>query len=262
MNQLPRRTNAARRLFAGLLDLVYPPVCLHCSTPLDAAPSDACCDACLQLLQELLGEKCPRCAAPAPPYTLSNDECRYCEDESYAFTRAIAWGAYQSVLRDLVLKMKHGTGEPIGYHLAAMLLSQYRPELLKWPIDAIVPVPLHWTRRLWRGYNQAAVVAQVLAEGLGKPYRPRCLWRRLATPPQMTLSAEDRRRNLRDAFAARLPHPLQGACILLVDDVMTTGSTADFCARSLLAAGAREVSVVVLARALGESATDSPPRKP
>src|SRR4029079_15382292 len=99
------------------------------------------------------------------------------------------------------------------------------------------------------------------AGGLGNPSRPRSLWRRIATPPQMAVSPEDRRRNLRKAFAARLPRALKGASVLLVDDVMTTGSTADACARTLLAAGTREVSVVVLTRALGESVTDFPLRK-
>lgn len=262
MNQLPRRINSGRRLLAGLVDLIYPPVCLHCAAPLEAGTPDAFCPGCFQQLQALLGDACPRCAAPVARLTIVDDQCRYCKDESYTFTKSIAWGGYQSLLRALILRMKHATGEPVAFHLATLLAEQFRPELTGWAVDAVVPVPLHWSRRLWRGYNQAAAVAEVVARRLGKPYRPRWLWRRRQTPPQATVTPEERRRNLRGAFAARIPPAVKGGLVLLVDDVMTTGSTADGCARALLAAGAREVRVAVLTRAVGESATASPPPMP
>lgn len=261
MNQLPQRTHPARLLLAGLIDLLYPPACWHCAAGLAAGAREGFCPSCLQQLQALVGESCTRCAAPVPRYSAAMERCPSCRDEPYTFTHTVAWGGYQSILRALILHMKHARGEPAAFHLATLLLDQVRTTLASWEVDAVVPVPLHWSRRLWRGYNQAGAIAEVLARGLGKPYRPRWLWRREHTPRQFTVTPEERRRNLRRSFAARLRPSETGPLILLVDDVMTTGSTADACARTLLAAGAREVRVAVLARALGETGSPSPPAK-
>jgi ComF family protein len=190
-------------------------------------------------------------------FTVKDGRCYFCQDESYAFTQALTLGKYDRGLREMILRMKHPPGESIGYHLTSQLVKDMEERLKSWPVEAVVPVPLHWSRRLWRGYNQASVIAEVLARRLGKPCRPRWLWRRRQTPPQYTVTTEERRRNLRQAFASRLPSSMKGRNILLADDVMTTGSTADACARALKAAGAGEVYVVVLARATGPSGIDS-----
>jgi ComF family protein len=181
--------------------------------------------------------------------------CPHCAKQEYCFSGAIAWRSYQGVLRECILRMKQSSGEPLAYRLAQLFANEARDSLMARNLDVVVPVPLHWSRRLWRGYNQAAVPAQVLASSLGKPYRASYLWRYRQTPSQRSLSPEERRKNVRKAFRASIPARYRNLTILLVDDVMTTGSTADACSRVLLNAGARNVWVAVLVRAVGETAT-------
>ena len=114
--------------------------------------------------------------------------------------------------------------------------------------DLVAPVPLHWRRTWWRGYNQAAAVAEQLARMIGVPSSRRCLRRIRHTPQQLQPSAAARRENVRGAFRVRRGANVVGKRILLVDDVMTTGSTASEASRTLREAGAVEVAVAVLAR--------------
>ncbi len=113
--------------------------------------------------------------------------------------------------------------------------------------DAIVPVPLHWRRRWQRGFNQSELLARALARRTGVPVLP-ALWRTRATPAQAGLSNTRRRQNMAAAFDCRRPERVQGKRLLLIDDVMTTGSTATACAGALKRAGAAGVSLLTLAR--------------
>ena len=114
--------------------------------------------------------------------------------------------------------------------------------------DVVIPVPLHWRRRLKRGYNQSAALAWELAARLGLPCKPRWLRRIRDTPHQMGLSRTERQANVRGAFRAGAWARLRGKVVLLVDDVLTTGTTASEAARALREAGAARVLAVVLAR--------------
>jgi ComF family protein len=245
-----------QRLSRGLLDLVYPPLCTLCHVGLADEMTHSFCPGCLSQLQALQGSPCPRCAAVIAIPTPANEDCPYCRSERYRFAKVVSCGSYQGVLRNIVLQLKESRGEPLAGKVAQFLFQQRRDVLLAMQCDVVVPVPLHWTRRLWRGYNQAGAMAGVLARNLGKPCRPSWLWRVRQTPKQASVSPLARRRNLRKAFRAHLPQRQKNCRVLLVDDVLTTGSTADACTRALLAAGAGAVCVAVLARAVGETATN------
>jgi len=114
--------------------------------------------------------------------------------------------------------------------------------------DAVVPVPLHWTRRLRRRFNQSELIARRAAEALGRPLLTRVVRRIRKTQPQSALGPGEREANVRGAFRVTRPQKIRGRTILLVDDVMSTCSTASECARSLRKAGARRVFVAVFAR--------------
>lgn len=242
-------------LWGGLVDLLYPPSCAYCQTPLPALTRQRFCPACTGQLQSLRSEQCFCCSAPTGLRAATYEGCPHCRKESFAFTQALSWGGYQGILRQIILRLKQSTGETLAHQMSREWAEQCHDPLAELKIDTVVPVPLHWSRRLWRGYNQAAALANGIARNLGKPCRSGWLWRHQQTPRQVTLTSQERRRHLRQAFRARLPAGLQGKTLLLVDDVMTTGSTADACARTLLGAGAGRVHVAVLARALGETAT-------
>jgi ComF family protein len=148
-----------------------------------------------------------------------------------------------------VLFIKNAHHEGLAELLGERWARARRAAFAGLAIDAVVPVPLHWWRRVVRGYNQSAAVAYGLAGELGLPYRRWWLRRRRNTPSQKALTAGQRRENVRGAFCVRSGAPLRGKHVLLVDDVMTTGATSNEAARALKRGGAARVTLAVLARA-------------
>ena len=157
--------------------------------------------------------------------------------------RARSIGAYDGALRDIIHAFKYDGRRSLAGPLAA-LMRQQGSELLD-GADTAVPVPLHRSRRRQRGFNQAAD----LARHLGLPWTE-ALRRTRATPSQTDLPASRRHANVRNAFAIRRRVGIAGCCVVLVDDVSTTGATLEACARILLEAGAREVRALTVARAV------------
>jgi ComF family protein len=208
----------------AILDVVFAPACAACGCVLDAPLDGPVCAACWMRVQPVAHADT---ASPAP---------------------IAAWqaaGEYEGSLREIIHAFKYDGRRSLAAPLAA-LIREHAAELLH-GADVIVPVPLHPWRRLRRGFNQA----DDLARHLGVPVC-RALWRTRATPPQAPLDPAGRRRNVRAAF--RLSpcvsvSRLDGAHVVLVDDVRTTGATLEACARVLKNAGAHDVSAVTVARA-------------
>ena len=161
-------------------------------------------------------------------------------------------GAYAGTLRTVIHTLKYGGRRSAAHRLGRMMRTHAAEALAG--ADVAVPVPLHWTRRRQRGFNQAAL----LARELGLPVRS-ALRRARRTRPQVELPAPRRRANVAGAFAIRrrdcwrqkllgTPHPLNGLAVVLVDDVCTTGATLEACARVLKSAGAASVRAVTAAR--------------
>jgi ComF family protein len=179
---------------------------------------------------------------------LIDSGCSACRDESLPFEAAVRLGRYDGPLRDVILRMKHHTGEALAELLGELWADRVGPRLLALQPEVVVPVPLHWWRRWRRGYNQSAALAHSLADRLKLPCHPGWLRRIRNTPPQTSQTLAGRRENVRGAFRARYGVPLRQRSVLLVDDVMTTGATASEAARALLKGGAARVLVAVLAR--------------
>jgi len=189
---------------------------------------------------------CHRCgrhldAAPLP----EGHRCGDCRHRPPPFERLLAAWSYQPPLDAVLTGLKFRRLEYLGDHLGRHLADLFAAELA--PCEVVVPVPLHWRRRLARGYNQAAAVARPLARALDLPYHP-ALRRRRATPPQSRLPRGARLANLRDAFTPRRAGPCRDRHVLLVDDVTTTGATLQEAAATLRRAGARTVTAVAAAR--------------
>lgn len=229
---------------AGLAHWFYPSVCNLCETPLEA--HGAFCDGCRNELATDPEEYCRRCGSSCGKYEIMADGCNYCHIHRFAFSSVMRMGPYKGKLREAILRMKSAAGEGLAEVLGELWAAMLLPQLQALPINAVVPVPLHWIRRWQRGYNQSATLAQCLSDRLGRPLRPRWLRRVRHTPFQTEQTAAQRWRNVHNAFRARRRN-LEGKTILLVDDVMTTGSTCHDAARALRAAGAACVHVAVLA---------------
>jgi ComF family protein len=148
--------------------------------------------------------------------------------------------------------MKHPAGKALTAAVTQLFLQRRGDELARLKPDLILPVPMHWRRRMLQGINSPDLVAELLGEKLGVAMSPRLLFRRRNTDPQATLPPKRRLANVRNAFGARTEYDFRGLHVLLVDDILTTGATCGEVARVLRTAGVARVSAAVLARATGQ----------
>jgi ComF family protein len=237
-----------RSLWRGTLDLIYPPTCLFCDELLSEEQEDFCPPCRVELVADP-HETCPRCAESVGGYTADPAGCPRCRDQTLHFDAAFRMGPHAGKLRDAILRVKKAERADLAEGLGRLWASTLAEQLKGERFDVVVPVPLHWLRRLERGYNQAAMLARPLAKQLRVPFSARRLRRIRYTSHQTGQSAASRQENLRGAFASWPAHRIRGLRILLVDDVMTTGSTCSEAARALKKAGAARVVAAVLARA-------------
>jgi ComF family protein len=229
-------------------DLLLPAHCAACGL---AAPADTrwpLCRPCSLRLAALIETPfCPRCGRTAGPHSADASGCAFCRKERLAYDAAVRVGPYEEPLRTLILRCKYerkaALADVLGRLLAQRLAAAPWADL----VQTIVPVPLHWTRRVHRGFNQSALVAGHLAAGdrevAGRLMRVR------ATVRQPQLPVARRRQNVRGAFEVRRAADVAGRHVLVLDDVMASGSTIGECARMLRRAGARSVLAAFIATA-------------
>jgi len=236
----------ARELQNGLLQLLFPRVCCFCNVPMPSGLGWFC-DLCRTSLSTDPHSVCPRCGSTVGPFVSLQGGCTRCRGHSFHFEQVLRLGSYEGLLREAILRMKHSAGETLAEAVGEWWADHQVAKLRDVGADWIVPIPLHWKRRWARGYNQSEILAHALADRLRIPCRPRWLRRRRDTPSQVQQTPAMRRENVRGAFYARPRRELAGNTVLLVDDVLTTGSTASEAARAIRAAGAARVVVAVLA---------------
>ncbi len=239
-------TSVGREFASGVLHLVYPALCHLCGRALEHAEKYFC-DPCRSALTTDRFPSCPRCGSTVGPFVSLQDGCHRCRGTPFAFDAVLRLGPYDGLLRDVVLRLKHGFSEALGEIVGATWAEHAEQQLRSAAADVILPVPLHWWRRWSRGYNQSAALARAVAARLSLPCRSSWLRRIRNTPHQTAQTPAARRDNVRGAFRVRSHAKLKEKTVLLVDDVLTTGSTAHQAARALRKAGARRVVVAVLA---------------
>jgi ComF family protein len=192
---------------------------------------------------------CEKCSEPFSGAITQTFRCANCEDRTLHFESAVAAYRSRGLVRKLVHEFKYGHHRHLQYPLAAWLgETPNDPRLAGRQIDLIVPVPLHPARERERGFNQAALLAELLARQIHLPLRP-VLERIRYTTTQTAYDRAERMENLRDAFRLRKNRDVRGLHVLLIDDVLTTGSTLSECARVLKKAGALSVYAATAARA-------------
>ncbi len=237
-------TGRARWICGAALDALLPPQCLGCSAAVDDV-GRLCAD-CWAAVQFIAAPHCTACGLPFE-FEMGDDAlCGACVAKQPVYRRARAVMRYDDGSRDLVLGFKHADRTEAAPAFGRWL-ARAGADLLG-EADVIAPVPLNRWRLLSRRYNQAALLALAVGREAGLPVAVDLLARTRRTPSQAGLGREARRANLRGAFAVHSGRPFEGARVLLVDDVMTTGATVEACTRTLLRAGAASVDVLTLAR--------------
>lgn len=246
----PRRHDRRRRLAAlawargcawaeAAAALLFPPRCAGCGRP-----GGGLCAACRAAVPALPDRRCAVCGDPALE---ARGRCAACLARPPAFARALAIGRYAPPLSRCVQALKYHRRSDAARDLAELLAAAL-PASLARRVDAVVPVPSHASRVRERGIDHAAELARALAVAIDRPLLG-ALARIRPTATQVGTSAATRRANVAGAFEALAT--VDGLCLLLVDDVLTTGATAGACAEALRAAGARRVWVATAARAAG-----------
>ena len=232
------------RTWDALAGALFPTGCVSCGH-LVAAHDPPLCQKCWNQLPLIAGAQC-RCGAPL--HGAEGEDCGRCRRGRSPVLEGASLGTYAGPLRDCVVALKYRGRHRTAARLSVRILESERCRSILKASDALVAVPLHPDRERGRGFNQAHLLANALAGGCGRP-----VWSGLArtrnTRTQTDLSAGERRRNVRDAFAVGADAALKGAAVTLVDDVTTTGATLRECAATLLAHGVREVRSITVARA-------------
>ena len=242
----------------SLFSILVPSDCRICGSPLLTVSNLPVCRPCLEKIGPLDGILCRFCGEKLFSTYAQTEEgplCGLCRRAQPRFRRAVAYGAYEGALRDLIHLFKYHGIKPAG-PLLGRLLHQATRALQTPDRLLVIPVPLWTGKRQTRGFNQAEAIAKAFLRNMASgsiELDTSSLVRTRDTASQTGLTRHQRRANVRGAFAVSRPEKIKDRSILLVDDVMTTGTTAGECARVLLRAGAKEVFVATVARATKEA---------
>jgi competence protein ComFC len=229
----------------GLNQLLWPPVCINCRESICETDKSLCKGCWGQLLTCTAGDYCPRCGRDASKYGLLEGACPDCQGREIHFDQIARSGVYTDALQRMILSFKNGRTE-LDFTLGFLANSALQGSSFYGDIELFVPVPLHWSRRLARGYNQSLVLAKRLKHATAKINTDLVRIRRTKLQPTRASPAA-RARNVAGAFAVRYRHSFAGRNLCLVDDIKTTGATLNECARTLKEAGASKVFALVLA---------------
>ncbi|MBR6615826.1 MAG: ComF family protein [Lachnospiraceae bacterium] len=230
-----------------ILNILFPrrcPVCGEIVRP----TGRLICPACFRELSFVKSPTCKKCGKEIEDETM--EFCADCMAHRHTYEYGLALFNYNDAARNSMVQIKyHNKREYLDFYGAALAV-RYEREIRRMRVDAIIPVPVHPSRRRKRGFNQAEVLAKIVGERLGIPVKAELLRRTKKTLPQKELSVGERLKNLSGAFRAdEIPENIRR--VLLVDDIYTTGSTIEACTRVLKAAGVETIYFVVICMAGG-----------
>jgi ComF family protein len=228
-----------------LLDFFLPRPCLGCQEILPAGDPGWLCSTCQADLPLLPWPRCPRCGAPFRSPMVGEHLCQACLRQPPPFMRARAVAFYEGLILEAIHRLKYQRQLLYAKFLGDLMQQDPDIQEIIAGAELLLPVPLHPTRLRWRGFNQALLLARHLA-----PARldTQVLIRQRSTRPQVGLTSQERRANVKGAFAVTDPARVAGKNLVLIDDVFTTGATINECARVLRQAKAARLEVITVAR--------------
>jgi ComF family protein len=232
--------------YQGLHYLLWPAVCVNCGQSICEADNNLCKSCWTELLSCAGADYCTRCGRDASRYAFLEGACPNCRGREIHFDRIARSGVYAQSLKKMISDFKFAGKRELDLPLAFLANSALQGSDFAGEIDLFVPVPLHWTRRVFRGYNQSLVLAKKIRLAAAKIDANLVRIRR--TKAQWVMSSDaGRLKNVAGAFAVRRGHRFSGKKVCLVDDIKTSGATLNECAKTLKQAGASKVFALVLA---------------
>ncbi|HEX9331653.1 MAG TPA: ComF family protein [Anaerolineales bacterium] len=243
MNNIPWSYRLYRLTWSGL-DLLFPPMCGGC-----AKVGWRWCPDCQARVPFINRPFCEKCGIP----TKHTDTCEKCNSNPPAYRMMRSWAVFDSPIQNGLHTIKYRRNIGLGESIAMQMVDFTRA--LSWPVEILIPVPLGKERLKVRGYNQVGLVARPLAYQMGWKYEPHALWKTRETRSQVGLTVSQRRENVQNAYQADAK-VVKRRSILIMDDVATTGSTISASTEALLSAGAQEVYILTIARALPHHSLD------
>jgi ComF family protein len=238
-----------RNFFVAAADFFFPPRCLLCRKALSAAGESHFCSKCRDQFLYISGPLCPQCGIPFVSPEGEDHLCSRCISRAPLFDRARAVGEYEGSLRTAIHRFKYDSRSLLAEPLGRLLADQGRKLFISNAYDVILPVPLHPRRLRQRGFNQSLVLARQVGQQWGIAVEAEGLKRIRWTDSQTMLPVKERLHNVRGAFAYS-GRGVENKAVLLIDDVYTSGSTVDECARVMKRNGAKRVDVLTVARTI------------
>lgn len=226
-----------RKIKNIIINSLYPPVCPVCEKVIDK--KQLICEKCKNEIALVKEPTCVKCGKPLN----TNDKlyCKDCNKKIHIYDKSLAVFEYTKGFKATMYRFKYSNAREYGKFFAKVANDIYGSQLKQWDIQVIIPVPLYKKKEVTRGYNQAKVFGKALSHVTGIPLEDKLIIRRKSTVPQKELSDEMRRINLEKAFAVEKQKAIGYTSVLLVDDIYTTGSTLDACAKVLKASGIKKV---------------------
>lgn len=232
-----------KRYRTTLLDWIYPRRCAFCDELLDGTERYLC-HSCQKQIPKPIGEpRCKRCGKPLHAETV--EYCADCVRQEPSFTRGMGLFVYEDPWKKSLMGLKFKGRKEYGIFLGKIMALYGKEFLLQTQVQVILPVPIHRKKKSVRGYNQAEVLAQEISRGFSIPIRTNLVLRKKSTKAQKELSRKERKKNMEQAFFVK-KEVSRYQRVLLVDDIYTTGSTANAIAAKLMQAGVKEVYVLTL----------------
>lgn len=223
-------------------DLVFPPLCFSCKERLENNTTIICADCSREL--HWLQNVCPICGNK-----LEMDICSYCRSNHWYFDKTVSLFAYSRVVQKLIHALKYEDMIKVAKLFQEYLTQFLKKKLAAEEIDLVTPVPIHRVRKRSRGYNQAELISNRVADILKLQHLPHLLKRKTYTKTQTKLSRDERKLNVSEAFSLRKNIDLNSKTVLLIDDVFTTGATVNSISKLLKENGSKKVIILTISHA-------------
>lgn len=238
-----------KKILNFIISIIFPRICSLCGKTLPFNSKQNICEQCLQNLPKLEGLICHKCSLPLPDGGATCSDCKSNKDIYFDVLKSPY--TYSSKMKKLIKKLKYSKKTFLAKELSLQMANFIIKENIDKNIDIVIPVPMHWFKKWKRGYNQAELLADGISKIINNPIYNNILIRTKYTKPQFNLKKQQRQENLENMFAINKKYidVIKNKRILLIDDVATTCSTANQCAKILKEHKVKNIIVVTLSRA-------------